>query len=239
MTLPIQLEGRRGVSNVLICTESDNLKARSHKDIAIETQRPIVDIPKIVRNPLGHLFKATRFAPQSINLRPTGYSGLDVIAKYIFCDQPVIFIVMRKRMRSRSNQRHITFEDVEELRQLVNTCATQQSPNPCHAIVVLPHLSDARPIFEDRHCTKLEDDELNTVKPAPPLPEYDSARAVEFDCNRNGNKQRRQKDDRPRSKNNIERAFDPPLDPNRSRRRTLALNGNGPRTRRQGRCAPH
>jgi hypothetical protein len=106
--IAIRLEGRQCVRNESIRTVLDNLKASSQEDIAVQAERPIVDIPKIVRNPLGHLLKATRFAAQSINLRPTGYSGLDVIAKYIFGDQRVIFIVMRKRMWPRSNQRHIT-----------------------------------------------------------------------------------------------------------------------------------
>ena len=76
----------------LILTVLDNLKASSQNDIAVQAQDElsIYQDRAYAARPAA---QGNGFAAQSINLRPTGYSGLDVIAKYIFGDQRVISIV--------------------------------------------------------------------------------------------------------------------------------------------------
>jgi len=73
----------------------------------------MVDIPKIKRDPFGHLLKVARFSAQSIDLRPTRNSRLDLIATVIFCNLCFIFEVVGKRMRPRADQGHVTLENIE------------------------------------------------------------------------------------------------------------------------------
>lgn len=123
------------------------------KNSRIEAKRPIVDVPKIVFDPVLHLLQARRLSPQSIDLRPPGNARLDVMAPAIGREHFFILIIMRDSMRTRADKRHIAFEHVKKLRQFVNVwyrfvaarnCSTTRSSSGSFGATRQRHIAGCR-----------------------------------------------------------------------------------------------
>ncbi len=62
-----------GLEKSLISTSSNDEHC-ARDNLQIQPDRPIVDVVQIMLHPLAHRLCRRRFAPESINLRPAGYS---------------------------------------------------------------------------------------------------------------------------------------------------------------------
>ena len=85
-------------------TSAHDFKEGADDDPEIEAQTPIVDIPEVTFDPVSNfLFRRGRPAI-AINLRPTGQSWFDVVAKCIIAKEFGKIIVMRQGVRPRSDE---------------------------------------------------------------------------------------------------------------------------------------
>src|SRR5690349_18355032 len=98
-----------------------------------------------------------------MDLSPTGEPGLDPPAERVVLDRLVELTVVRHRMRSRSDQGHAPFQDIQELRQLVYAGPAQPFANPGHAAVGGPGLGDRGSILQHTHGPKLVDRKATAV----------------------------------------------------------------------------
>ena len=111
-----------------------------------------------------------------------------MVAKCVIGDEFFVFGIVRDGVRPRANQGHIAAQHVQELRQLVQVGAAQQTPKPRHARVAPGGLLDLIAVIHHFHGPKLVDDEPAPVKPVAHLAEDRLPRTVELD--RCGDKQR-------------------------------------------------
>src|SRR5262245_12021205 len=101
------------------------------------------------------------------------------MSERILANDLLEFIIMCKRVRPRSDDRHIAKQHIEELRQFVNAGFTQPFADGGDARITLRGLYDAFAIFENAHGPEFVDDELPAVEAAPPLPEDNRACRVQ------------------------------------------------------------
>ena len=66
------------------------------------------------------------------------------------------YLVVGKRVRPRTNYRHVTQENVDELRQLVQARAPQEPSKPRDARIVAPGLIYCGAVLGDQHRAELE-----------------------------------------------------------------------------------
>src|SRR3954466_12780209 len=118
-----------------------------------------------------HALQCRRLAAITINLRPAGNARLHVMAEGIAADQLGEMIVVSRCMRARSDNRHLAFQHIEELRQLVDARLAQPRANGRDALVAAYGLLDVCTIIENGHGAELEDLEFLAVEPAPRLHE--------------------------------------------------------------------
>src|SRR4029079_18012546 len=87
------------------------LAERAPEDLQVEAERPVVDVPDVLLDPLG---PADRLA--AVYLRPARDPRLDSESTAV-----VLGVVLRllDEVRPRPDQAHLAAEDVPELRQLV------------------------------------------------------------------------------------------------------------------------
>src|SRR5690349_20879892 len=104
--------------------------------------------------PFFHARHGASFAPVTVDLGPPRNSWFDVVSECILTDKIGVIVVKSERVRPWSNNRHVSFEDIKELRNLINARLPQPRANPGHAIIAAHRLLDRRPIFEHRHRTK-------------------------------------------------------------------------------------
>ena len=88
-----------------------------HKqDFDIKQKGPILNIVQIVFN--ASLNRS--IAAKTVNLRPAGNAGTHLMLDHIQGDALLELVDKEGELRARANQTHITFEDIEKLRQLIN-----------------------------------------------------------------------------------------------------------------------
>src|SRR6185312_17515002 len=129
-----------------------------------------------------HLLGRVGLAAEAVDLRPTGDAGLDAMAAEIAVDDLGILLVMGDRMRAGPDQRHVSPEHIEELRQLVEAGPPEQPADPGHPWIVAPGLRHRRigtPIMV--HGPEFEDRDLVVVESVALLAKQHGATAVELD----------------------------------------------------------
>src|SRR5262249_4586370 len=89
--------------------------------------------------------------------------------------------VVRNGMRPRPDERHVAFQDVEQLRQLVDAGLAEPAPERSYACVVRCRLPDIRTVLEDRHRPELINLECLAVESDPGLPEQNRPARLELD----------------------------------------------------------
>src|SRR4051794_11990881 len=86
----------------------DNFHERSKDDREIKQYVPVADVPKIMFQTLLHYAWIGRAPAIAMDLRPTGNARLDMVTESVIRKDRAIVVVMGKRMRPRSDQRHIS-----------------------------------------------------------------------------------------------------------------------------------
>ena len=99
----------------------------------------------------------------------------------IFFEKVREFLVMHERVWARSNKRHLTFKDVENLWQFIKAGASQDAAGVCNAIVAFNSLANFAAVFHDMHGAELEDVEDLQITAAAALPEDGRARTFKLD----------------------------------------------------------
>ena len=90
----------------------------------------MIDIPEVVRYARLCLLRRINLAAQPMHLGPPSHARSHAMAMKIVSDRFVIEPLAgfhRHHMRSRTDQRHVAAEHVEELRQLIQTQAAQNA----------------------------------------------------------------------------------------------------------------
>jgi hypothetical protein len=85
-----------------------NLETGQQNDPQIEPQGPVIDVPDVALDALLHKIKFSSFAAKTVNLRPTGDTGLHVVPKCIVRYRFVVLTVMSDCVRPWANKRHFT-----------------------------------------------------------------------------------------------------------------------------------
>ena len=104
-----------------------------------------------------------------MDLRPTGNPGLDVMPVHVIVDEFAVFIIVHDGVRARSDQRHGAGQNIDELRQLVNTAGAQQTAEPRYPGIIALRLPNRAAVFQNRHRAEFVNRELATVEAAAAL----------------------------------------------------------------------
>src|SRR5687768_13012203 len=106
-------------------------------DLQIQGHRPVFDVVQVV---LDTLFERGIAAP-AVHLRPSRDAGLHFVAEHVLRDPVPELLHEEGAFRPRADDRHLTFEDVPELWQLVEVEAAQPAADRRRARVVFarPH----------------------------------------------------------------------------------------------------
>ena len=125
----------------------------------------------------------------------------------VFRQQSAVVAIVSERVRTRTDQRHVAEQNVEELRQLIDTGGPQYRAEPADAWIMLCRLGHVVAVFHHRHGAEFEDQEPFGVEPAPLLPEKHRPGRVELDCQRRQQQQRQQQHQRDAGGRDVEHAL--------------------------------
>ena len=118
---------------------SKSLKYRHNKDFEVEQKGPVFNVKHVVGNALDDLIVRTNSATASVDLRKTRNARLYLMPQQISVDdltQMPVASSRSSRMRAWTHKRHLSFDNIEELRKFVETGTPQPSPDPCNPAVV-------------------------------------------------------------------------------------------------------
>lgn len=139
----------------------------------------MLDVVKIVLNLDARVIGIGSIAVH--HLRPATDPGPHYMAIHVEGDLPFELIDEGTLLRSRPNQAHVPFENVEELRQLVDTQLADHLAHPGDAhVTVLGELGTVL-LGVLAHTAELVDPEILVTLTYPVLQEHHGARALQFD----------------------------------------------------------
>src|SRR5690242_5851806 len=152
---------------------AQELEASQNENPQVEPEAPVLDVPKVTIDPLFHQLELGGLSAEAVDLRPTGQARLHMLTKGVVGDEFGVPVVMGNGMRPRTDQRHVSSQHIDELRQLVDARGAQDATDASDAGIVFAGLLDHAAVFEHVHGAKLEDRELARVKSLPALTEDD------------------------------------------------------------------
>jgi hypothetical protein len=103
--------------------------------IEIKTNGPVADVIHVVSQPTEKFFPGVERAPPSIHLSQARDPRFCQIPEPVVITDFLEFYsldVCSQRMWPRSNERHLTHEDIDQLREFVETVPSQQAAKACH-----------------------------------------------------------------------------------------------------------
>jgi hypothetical protein len=104
----------------------DDFAQRTQHYRYVEPETPIVYIPEVVFDPFLHFFQGLGLTTTSVHLRPPSDAGLHVMAEGILFNLLEEKVVMRSRMRPRTDNGHFATQNIDKLRNLVDAGLTDQ-----------------------------------------------------------------------------------------------------------------
>src|SRR5262245_2416568 len=116
---------------------------RQQQNLDVEQDRPIVDVMQVTPDTLADLFDGVRLATPSIDLRPACNARFDPVPCSVLIDnilEELACSLCGNSVRSRTYQRHVAKQYIQELRNLVQARPTQKSPNSRDPWVILYRL---------------------------------------------------------------------------------------------------
>src|SRR5947209_13947444 len=180
---------------------------RQESDAEIEKQRPIVNIEEVVFDPHADLGIVRNATAKAVDLGPAGDARLHIVAPRVKRDRLLEELIVRKRMRTRADQAHLTAEHVQELRQFIDIVPAHPSADAGNPRVILARVRDLAIVVERRHRAEFHDPERRLVEARTPLEKQHRTGTAELDQNRHPQEQRREQHERARRNGNIEAAF--------------------------------
>src|SRR5256712_4734436 len=148
------------------------------EDLQVEAEAPALDVAKVVLDPLLD----RGLPPPAVDLRPAGDARLHLVAEHVAGHAPSELLDEARALRARADEAHLTAQDVPELRQLVETPASQERPEPRAPRVIRPRPHRARlALGVHTHRAKLEHLEALAVQTHPLLAVEDGPRGHELE----------------------------------------------------------
>src|SRR5687768_8029858 len=179
-----------------------------HHDPKIERRRPVPQVVEVIFDPAMHVFELAGFAAASIHLCESSDARWHLVADHIALDQAAILLIMRDRMRSWTDQAHVALEHIDELWQLVNGVAAQQTPDWGDPFVVLGRLLHDGPVFRDSHGPELEHIDDVSIQAIAPLAEDRGPGRCQLDQQGDQQQEWRQHDKRDQADADVHAALD-------------------------------
>ena len=127
-------------------------------------------------------------ATQAQNLGQAGQAGTHGEPVAVAWQQGAVVAVVGKGVRTRADQRHVAYEDIDQLRQLIQAGGANKGADAGDALVVLGGVRDLVAVLGHRHAAELEDREDLAVQAGAALAEQN--RSPTFEDNRQGDHQK-------------------------------------------------
>ena len=94
-------------------------KHRQEDDLEVEEKRPISDVVEVEFDPFFHLLEGVGLASPAVDLCPACDARFDLVTQHVVTDQLAVLLVVRHGVGPWPDDRHLTGEDVDELRQFI------------------------------------------------------------------------------------------------------------------------
>src|SRR5208337_2713341 len=104
-----------------------------HDNLKVQQQAPVPDVVQVVFQTAAN----GRISAQAIDLRPSGDSNLEPVPAVVLLDFTQEFLREMRPLGPGADNAHVTFQNVEKLRQFIEAAAPQQSADPGSARVIL------------------------------------------------------------------------------------------------------
>lgn len=157
------------------------------------------------------------------HLSPAADPGPHDMTVHVEGDLPLELIDEGALLRSRPYQTHVPFEDVEELRQLVNAQLANHLAHPGDAhVTILSELCTGL-LRILAHAAELVNAKILVALPHPVLQEHHRARALQLDEDRRHQHQGREERDRDQRGQNVQPPLDKGIDGRRQEGAELVL----------------
>ena len=104
---------------------------RFQEDGDIEEEGPILDVVDVAFDALADFLLRIRLAAPAVDLCPSRDAGLDLVAREVTVDGVMVELVCGlglQRVRPGTDERQITAQNIDELRQFIETCFAQEGP---------------------------------------------------------------------------------------------------------------
>ena len=89
-------------------------------NLDIEPERPVLDIPNVFLYAFLHLPQFLGLTTATIHLGIAGDAGTTEMAHHVLVDDVAVLFGVGKHMRTGTDDAHVAFQHVEELRELVD-----------------------------------------------------------------------------------------------------------------------
>src|SRR5271165_275640 len=163
----------------------------------------MLDVIKVMYDAGMRLFDRVHLAAQPVDLRPAGDARLDAMSMDIFFDRVDIEATAglhRNGMRSRTDQRHIAAQHIDQLRQLIDAQSTQDATDTGDPRVVWHGALRPRLVAPvDIHRAKFEHPDHVVIETEALLNKKYRSSAIELDQQRGDRHQRTEKDHQKRA----------------------------------------
>src|ERR1700680_3093138 len=184
---------------------------RQPQDLEVPGQGPVLAVVGVVERPV-----ADGSGPsQVVDLRPPGEAGPDPLPLQVARHVHAVLLIEEGRLRARPDQAHVALEDVDQLRQLVQTHPPQDSPEPGGARVarLRDHRSSSSLGVRD-HGSKLVDREWSAIHADALLPEqHRTTRRGDLDQGRDHQQEWAENEQHHRADREIQRRLDHAVGP--------------------------
>src|SRR5207253_6640442 len=157
------LTGRLAARSVGVLAE-EAAPDRPDQDLQVEPKRPALDVVEVVLDALLE----RRIPAQAVDLRPAGHARLDLVAQHVARDLASELVDEERPLGPRSDEAHLTTENVKELRQFVEAPSAQKGADRRAAVVarLRPHGSRGG-LRVGSHRPELEHREGPAIEPHP------------------------------------------------------------------------
>ena len=142
----------------------------------------MLNIPNITTNPSFHLPKFFSLSTIACYLRPTSYTRLHKMTNHKFINHLGIFLCMFQHMGARTNNRHITHQYINKLRQFINTRFTNKLTYTCFTRIICCSLKNITLCIYS-HRTKFVTPKFTTVFTTTFLFKKNGPRRADFNSN--------------------------------------------------------
>ena len=119
------------IDSVCISAKKDSVDCFEN-NFQIKDERPVFNIKDVVICSFGN----GSIPPQAIDLRPAGYAGFYAMPFQISRNLFFKFLNEVRPLRTWTNNAHITFHDIDQLRKFINTEPPKESTESCCSRIV-------------------------------------------------------------------------------------------------------